>query len=162
MLQLVPESWLTWNFDVLENDHQVAQIRTSTLPESGTFSIQGSDYRAYREGMFSGEFFLESDGQTIARAQKPSAFVNTFEIRHADRSYTLKKESFVGRSFVLLQGDLEVGSIRRESLLNRKAAVSLPDNMPRPVQVFVMWLTIILWRREANAGAAAVASSATT
>ncbi len=162
MLQLVPESWLTWNFDVLENDQQVAQIKTSTLPESGTFSILGSDYRAYREGMFSGEFFLESDGQTIARAQKPSAFVNTFEIQHADRSYTLKKESFVGRSFVLLQGDLEVGSIRRESLLNRKAAVSLPDNMPRPVQVFVMWLTIILWRREANAGAAAAASSATT
>jgi hypothetical protein len=34
--------------------------------------------------------------------------------------------------------------------------------MPMPVQVFVMWLTIILWRREANAGAAASAAAATT
>ena len=162
MLQLVPESWLTWNFGVLENDHQVAQIKTSTLQESGAFSIDGASYRAYREGMCSGEFLLEQNSHTIARAQKPSAFLNSFNIEYSDRSYTLKKESLLGRSFVLLQGDLEVGSIHRKSILNRKAAVSLPETMPMPVQVFVMWLAILLWRREANAGAAAAVTASTS
>jgi hypothetical protein len=162
MLQLVPQGWLTWNFDVLENERHVAEIKTSTLPESGTLSIEGLSYRAYREGMLSGEFLLESEGQTIARAQKPSAFLNTFEVQYSDRSYTLKKESFVGRSFVLFEGDREVGSLRPNGFLSRKAVVSLPADMPMPVQAFVMWLTIILWRREANAGAAAAASAATT
>jgi hypothetical protein len=72
VLQLVPESWLTWNFDVLENDHQVAQIKTSTLPESGALSINGSSYRAYREGMFSGDFFLEGTGQTMPVHKNPA------------------------------------------------------------------------------------------
>ena len=73
MLQLVRESWLTWNFDVLENDHQVAQIKTSTLPESGALSIDGSSYRAYREGMFSGDFFLESAPARRSPAHKNPA-----------------------------------------------------------------------------------------
>jgi hypothetical protein len=159
VLQLVPESWLTWNFDVLENDHQVAQIKTSTLPESGALSINGSSYRAYREDMFSGDFFLEGTGQAIARAQKTSAFINTFNIYYSGKSYTLKKESFIGRSFVLLEGDREVGSIRPEGFLSRKASAELPQDLPIPIQVFVMWLTILLWRREANAGAAGAGST---
>ncbi len=159
MLQLVPESWLSWNFDVLEDDRLVASIKVSSLPESGTFSFDGTDYRAYREGMLSGDFFLASDGHTIARAQKPSAFLNTFEIHYSDRSYTLKKKSLVGRSFVLFEGDREVGSIRPEALLSRKSAASFPETMPGAVQVFVIWLAILMWRRETNAGAAAAAAS---
>jgi hypothetical protein len=159
VLQLIPKGWLGWNFDVLNNDRTIAEFKTSTLPETGTFSIDGISYRAYREGMFSGDFFLESEGQTIGRAEKPSAFRSAFNITCADRTYTLKKESFVGRSFFLLEGDREVGSIRPEGVLTRKAIVSLPEVMPRPAQLFVLWLTILQWRREANAGAAGVAAA---
>jgi len=155
VLRLVPESWLTWNFEVLEDDRKITEIKTSTLPESGTFSIDGSEFRARRKGMFSGEYFLEKEGQMTARAEKPSAFRNAFDVEYSDRKYTLKKESWVGRSFVLVQGDLEIGSIRPEGALSRKAAVSLPQDMPMPLQMFVIWLTILLWRREADAGAAA-------
>ena len=162
MLQLIPQGWLGWNFDVLVHGNKIAEINTTTLPESAKLSIDGASYRAYREGMFSGEFFLESDGQTIARAQKPSAFRNSFDITHVDRSYTLKKESLVGRSFILQEGDREVGSIRPEGCLSRKAIVSLPEAMPGPVQLFVIWLAILLWKRESDAGAAAAVSVATS
>ena len=162
MLQLIPQGWLGWNFDILDNNRKIAEIKTSTLPESGTFSIEGVSYRAFREGMFSGDFFLESGGQTVARAQKPSAFRNSFSITHSDRSYTLKKESLVGRSFILLEGDVEAGSIRPEGLLSRKATVSLPEDTPLSIQLFIVWLAIILWRREANAGAAAAVSAASS
>jgi hypothetical protein len=160
VLQLVPQGWLGWNFDVLAGHQKIAEIKSSTLPESGTFLLDTSSYRAYREGMFSGDFFLESNGQTIAQARKPSAFHSSFDITHLDRSYTLRKESFVGRSFILLEGDRETGSIRPEGLLTRRAIVELPEVMPLPVQLFVIWLAIILWRREANAGATAAASAA--
>jgi len=155
----MPQGWLGWNFDLLDTDRKIAEIKTSTLPESGTLSIDGASYRAYRESMFSGDYFLDEDGQTIAQAQKPSPFRSTFHITCADRSYTLKKQSFVGRTFILLEGDREVGSIRPEGILTRKAVVSLPEVMPMPVQLFALWLTIILWRREANAGAAGVAAA---
>ncbi|MBV8115383.1 MAG: hypothetical protein JO300_11610 [Silvibacterium sp.] len=160
MIQLVPQGWLGWKFDVLDNDRKIAEIKTSTLPESSTFSIDGTDFRAYREGMFSGDFFLESDGQTIASAQKPSAFLSSFSITHVDRSYTLKKQSFVSRAFILFEGDREAGFIRPEGFLTRKATVSLPEIMPRPVQLFVIWLAILLWKRESDSGAAVAASVA--
>ncbi|HZD48155.1 MAG TPA: hypothetical protein VE178_05350 [Silvibacterium sp.] len=170
MLHVVPQSWLSWNFDVYEGAHQVAEIKVSTLPERGTFSIDGTSFRARREGMFSGEFFLEDGSenrgengdQIIARAQKPSALLKSFEIQYSDRSYKLKKESVVGRAFLLLEGDREVGSIRPEGFLSRKAAALLPAEMPRPVQVFVIWLTILMWRRDANAGASAAASTSSS
>lgn len=155
MLQIVPESWLTWNFDVLEDDRRIASIKTTLLPESGSFSIDGSSFRAYREGMISGKFLLDGESGTIACAEKPSAFLNSFNVEYSDKRYTLKKESLIGRSFVLLQGGLEVGSIRPERFLSRKAALSLPADLPMPVQVFMMWLVIILWRREANSQSAA-------
>jgi len=151
VLQLVPESWLTWNYDLLDGDRLIAGIRVSSLPESGTFSIDGSSYSARRAGIFSGEYTLELNGQIIARAQKPSAFVNSFEIQYSDKRYALKKESFIGRSFVLLDGDRQIGSIQAKGFLSRKADVELPEEIPLPIKVFILWLGILLWRREANA-----------
>ena len=139
----------------MENDRRVAEIKTSSLGENGTLSINGQSCRAYREGVLSGDFFLEYEGQTIARAQKPSAFLNAFNIEYSDRGYSLKKESLIGRSFVLIEGDLEVGSIRPQGLLSRKANVSLPADIPLPVRAFVIWLTILMWKREANSHATA-------
>lgn len=158
MLQLAPQSWFAWNFDVLENDRPIAEIKASSLRESGTISIDGVSYSAYREGLLSGDFILEQVGQPIARAQKPSAFLNSFDVQYSDRSYTLKKESLIGRSFVLLEGDRQVGSIHAQGFLKRKADVDLPDDMPMPAKAFVMWLAILMWRREANAGAAAAST----
>ena len=160
MLQLIPQGWLGWNFDVLDNDGKVAEIKTSTLPESGTFALGGTNYRAYRERMFSGDFFLEQDGQQIARAQKPGAFRSSFEITYIDQSYKLTKQSLVSRSLILFEGDVEVGCIRPESCLSRKATVSLPEAMPAAVQLFVIWLAILLWKRDSDAGAAVAASVA--
>ncbi|MBV8673697.1 MAG: hypothetical protein JOZ33_09715, partial [Acidobacteriaceae bacterium] len=61
-----------------------------------------------------------------------------------------------------LEGDVEAGSIRPEGLLSRKATVSLPEVTPLSIQLFIVWLAIILWRREANAGAAAAVSAASS
>jgi len=158
MLQLIPQSWLSWNFDVLGDDGAVAQIKTSSWPESGTFSIDEATFRACREGVFSGEYILEQNGQPIARAQKPSAFLSAFVVEYQDRNYTLKKESLIGRSFVLLENDIPAGSIQPEGFLTRKVAAGLPDDMPMPVKVFILWLAILLWRREANAQAMAAST----
>jgi hypothetical protein len=39
-------------------------------------------------------------------------------------------------------------------MFTRKTSVSLPDELPLPVQMFVIWLT--LYQRETDAGALAV------
>ena len=35
--------------------------------------------------------------------------------------------------------------------VTRRALVDLPPDLPLPVRVFVIWLTVILWKRQAEA-----------
>ena len=87
------------------------------------------------------------------------AFLHSFHVEYPGKSYTLKKESLIGRSFVvLLENDILAGSIQPEGSLTRKVAAGLPDDMPMPVKVFILWLAILLWRREANAQAMAAST----
>jgi hypothetical protein len=38
-------------------------------------------------------------------------------------------------------------------MVTRKASVSLPDELPMAVRIFVIWLTIILKKRDADSAA---------
>jgi hypothetical protein len=154
VLELVPKSWFSWNFDVLENGRLVAHLNNSAWAERGTISIDGSDYLVYRENPVSGYFILEKEGSLIARAKKPSAFRESFNIEYSGKSYTLRKESFMGRAFVLCEDDQKTGSLQTMGLFTRKATASLPEGMPMPIRVFIIWLTILLWKRESDSTAA--------
>ena len=122
--------------------------------EKGVLTIDGKSYQVYREGLASGDFVLESPDTIVARARKPSAFRRAFIVEHGERQYTLRANWPFRRAFQLLDGEMEIGSISPEGFLTRRAAVVMPQDMPLPVQVFAVWLAIILWKRDANAAAA--------
>ena len=103
----------------------------------------------------SGHFILESLGSVMARAEKLSAFRRSFTIHHEDRRYTLRAKAIFRRTFLLLEGDREVGSLSPEGLFTRRATVDLPQALPLPVKVFIIWLAVILWKRESDSSAAA-------
>lgn len=41
-----------------------------------------------------------------------------------------------------------------EGILTRRAAVTLPLDLPLPVRVFIIWLAVIQWRRDDDSAAA--------
>ena len=151
MLKATPKRWFSWDFTVSEGSKPVADIDVSWWREKGVLTVDGAGYTVYREGLMSGDFILESAGSVLARAEKPSAFRRTFIIKHRDRHYTLKARSAFRKSFVLLQGDKEIGFIAPESWFHRGASVHLPEDLPLAVQVFITWLAILLWKRESEA-----------
>jgi hypothetical protein len=155
MLTALPKNWLSWDFTVTERSQAVAAIDTSWWREKGVLTVQGVDYRVYREGVMGGDFILESAGSIMARAAKPSAFYRSFNIDHADRQYTLRAKSAFRRAFLLLEGDREIGSLSPEGIFTRRATVDLPETLPLPVKVFIIWLSVILWKRDAAAAAGA-------
>lgn len=150
MLELVPHSVLSWDFSVLREGVPVAEIDVSWFREKGVLTVDGVQYPVYREHLLSGAYILELNGTQLARAEKPSALFRCFLVEHAGKTYTLQAETAVFRKFVLLDDDREVGSITPEGPLIRNAMVDLPDNLPLPVQVFLIWLTVILWKRAAT------------
>jgi hypothetical protein len=144
--------WYSWDFNVTEGDRAVAHLDVSAWREHGVLTIEGVAHRVYREGVGSGEFLLERDGIVLARATKPSAFRNAFEVRHDGRTYEVAKESVWQRRYVVRSGNAEIGSVAPRSAFGRAAVATLPDTWPLPLKVFVVWLVVILWKRAAAAG----------
>lgn len=66
----------------------------------------------------------------------------------------LRAKSVFRRGFVLLDGDREIGSLSPEGIFTRRATVDLPQALPLPVKVFIIWLAVILWKRSSDAAAA--------
>ena len=153
-MKLVPKNWCSWDFAVVDGAKTVAHIDMSWWRERASLRVDGSTYQAYREGLVSGDFILKHRGSKVARAKKPSVFRREFVVEHDGRRYTLRAKSAFERGYVLLKGTKWVGSITMESLFSYRANVTLPEDLPLPVQAFVLWLVMNTWRRATAGGAA--------
>jgi hypothetical protein len=151
MLMAVPARWFSWDFAVLEGSQVIAAIDVSWWREEGELAVQGRTFRVYREGLMRGAFVLESAGSVLARAEKPSAFRRAFVVEHGGRRYTFAARSPFQRAFELRDGSGAVGAIAPLGIFTRRARVDLPEDLPLAVRVFIVWLAVILWRRDANA-----------
>jgi len=152
VLKLVPKHWFSWDFAVLDDRGIVADIDISWWREKGVPTVQGASHPVYRERLMSGDFILESAGSILARARKPSAFRRCFKVEHAGRQYTVRAQSAFRRTFVVLDGDIGIGSISPDGIFTRRASVDLPEDMPLPMRVFIVWLAVILWKRASDSG----------
>jgi hypothetical protein len=146
---LAPRHWYSWDFFVLDGERPLAEFSLSSWREKGVVWVDGVDYRLYRESHF-GDFVLQHAGSVIARATKPSAFRREFVIRYKEKPYTLRAKSAFSRTYVVLDGSTEIGSIVPENWSTRRSKVTLPDAWPLLLKSFAMWLTIIHWKRDAG------------
>jgi hypothetical protein len=149
VLTLAPRHWYSWSFSVADGDRRLAEFNLSAWREKGAVWVDGVDYRLYRESP-PGDFVLQHAGSVIARATKPSAFRREFVVRYRERPYTLRAKAAFRRTFVVLDGSVEVGSLVPENWLTRRAMVTLPEDWPLPLKLFAMLLTIVHWKRDAG------------
>ena len=147
MLTAKPHSIFSWNFDVSQGTRFLATLSLRWMREAGELKFKGQTYRIGRQGLMSGEFFLEFHGQRLASAEKPSAFTRHFEVSVDQDAYTLRAASLFQRTFVLQREGQEVGSIRPVAIFTRRMQIDLPDEIPLPAQLFMTWLVIVLWKR---------------
>jgi hypothetical protein len=153
MLKAIPKSWLSWDYSIVDGSKQIADMDLSLWREKGQATVGDAVYSVYREGLGHGAFILESDGNMLARAEKPSAFLRSFTIDFQSRQFILKAASAWGRKFLLLDGAVELGSITPDGFLTRRGRVDLPDDLPLPLTIFIIWLTLIIWKRDSDAAA---------
>lgn len=152
-LKAVPTRWWSWTFSVFDDGREIAELSFACLREAGALRFCDSIYRIYRQGMFSGSFILETNGQITAYAEKPSALLRSFRVHHAGKMYTLEAERAFRRKFVLRKADSVTGTISPERALARDVQIDLPTELPLPVRLFMVWLTLLLWKRDADSAA---------
>ncbi len=150
MLKAIPKRWFSWDFTIMEDSKPVSDIDVSWWREKGLLTVYGIDYMVYREGLMSGDFILELDSMVLSRAKKPSAFHRSFLIEHAGKQYTLRAKSAFQRAFLLLDGTREIGLLSPEGIFTRRATVEFPEELSLPTKVFIIWLAVILWKRDSD------------
>lgn len=149
VLEITPRSWLSWKFDVVEDGTVIAQLEMSSWRERGEIVLHDVAFELYRDGM-TGPFVLESNDVIYASAVKESVLRNSFAIELADRTFRLQKKSAFSRTFVLLEDGVEIGRMNPMKSLSRKAQATFPEGVPLGVQVFLVWLVLIVWKRASD------------
>jgi hypothetical protein len=147
VLKAIPRAWYSRSYTVLEESQPVADIDLSWWRKSGVLTVQGETYKMYRKGLMSGAFVLQSGGAVLAHAEKPSPLRQSFNVELDGKTYVLR--SLYRRDFYLLEGSEKIGSIRPEDS-SRRVLVDLPEGMPLPVKAFLIWLVLILWKRQSS------------
>ena len=59
--ELIPRSWLSWDFSVVQGDSVVAEIEIPRWRKKSVLKVGGLHYAAYRKGMIGGAFILALD-----------------------------------------------------------------------------------------------------
>ena len=150
LLLATPRNIFSWSFEVHRGDELVAHIDMSWFREAAEVSIGGQDYTFSRESILRGTFALRQGDQILARAQKTGVFSRSFEVEMAGSVSTLSAVSTWRREFELRHGGMQIGRIYPQSWFRWTAVIDLPDGLSLPEQVFLFWLVLVLWRRQAN------------
>ena len=149
-IEAEPKHMFSWGFVLSVNSQYLTTIDMAWLKEGGEFYWNTEVYKFNREGFMSGDFLLTKNNETIARATKPNPFTRRFVLHLENRELILAANSPFTRCFTLTENDMETGSIRPNHPLTRRTTIVFPENLNVPVQVFIFWLVVLMWRRAAN------------
>jgi hypothetical protein len=151
MLDAAPHSAFSWGFTVSRNGTRVAEIGMAWFRERADVRIGDERYTVSRESVLKGTFALRGAGRVMARARKVRAWTQTVEVDAGGRVFELRPLRAWKRPFGLFEGGAPVGRVAPTGWLTRRAVIDLPGDLPLPVQVFLFWLVVVLWRRGAAA-----------
>ena len=155
MLYARPKGLLSNSFRITDaGGDLVAELAVAFVKEGGQLHHDGKVYRLEREGLMSGPLRLIDGHEVLYEASKPSMIRNRFMVTVRKADLELSPVSFWMRGFRLVGPDwAELGTIRRPSLLSRRALIDLDDRVPVEAQLFLFFLANVLWRRADNSAA---------
>jgi hypothetical protein len=151
MIQCTPRGVCSWNYQLDGSDNQ-ATLDFDWIGEQGRIRVNGVDHTVAKHGVFSGQWTMDSNRETIFTARKSSAFTRSFEISGASGSAVLRARSVFGRTMVF-QGTGVDCEISPAHAFTRRAVIKGHFGDFRQVS-FAFWLAALVWRRAArnNAG----------
>ncbi len=76
--------------------------------------------------------------------------MRSFRLKFDSIVYRWQAESAFGRSFHLLDGVRVMGSMRHVHAFTRRATIELPDELSPERKAFLVWLVLLMWRRQHN------------
>ena len=153
LLRAHPTRFFSWNYQVWDEADLASrlELELGAFREGGRVLVDGEEFIVRKEGVLGSHFIMETESGVLAEAVKPSAIRREYRIRVADQVFTLKAAGALSRKYVLLHGSRELGSISPSGFFGRTAIVDLPEDVPIPIRLFLLFLVLLLWKRAAAA-----------
>lgn len=150
MLEATPIRLFSADYQVTRDGQPVTLIDMATLRSRGQFELDGVPYTFRATGLMGGSYVLESQGRTVARATRERLIPLLYRVNAGDRMLGLALHA-PGRRFTVRHGDRVIGEVRPRRLLSRSARARFEEPLSLPVQVFLLSLVLLYWRRRARA-----------
>jgi hypothetical protein len=151
VLEAGPERWFRpLRYPVTRNGAAAGAIKFGATYQSADITLGAMRFVAAAEGMLGGKFHLTCNGLRVATAER-SGLRRGLVVQAGSRNLMLKPASAFGRGFTVVENDVPIGSITPASWASRKCRAELPDDLALEMQVFLIWLVLLIWWRVAFA-----------
>lgn len=151
-LQCIPASMWGWNYGI-ETSQGTAMVEFKVMKDEGEIVLPQTSY-SIEHPMLSGEWMLKqvTDGKDsmVARAQKPNPLRRRLELTFGTKKLFLQAVSPFRREFQIRQESQILGRIRPDSFSSRQATIEVDAPLDLRIQLFLFWLTVMLWRQGAS------------
>ena len=150
-LHIEAEGLLSTDYEIRRSDRLVARIDMARMRSAGQIEAGTASYSARPERLFSGNYVMERDGSRVARAERSGWLRPAYAVRGADRMLMLRPSGMLSRRYRILHGDRPIGSIAREGFFGRSATAVFDENVPEEMQLFLIFLALLRWRKQRQA-----------
>jgi len=154
-LEAVARGAFSATYALRRDGEEVGTAAFSHWRVRGTLTLGDQTFTLERRRREPGRpFLLLHDGRELARAIKPSAFRDAFEVHLGPERLTLRQRGLVDCSFRLYRDGEEIGVLRQRGVLRRRVRLALPSEWPLPLAAFLLFLARVVWTREQAAAGA--------
>lgn len=151
-LNCLPQGLCSWDYRLVSEAGPIGSTRMNWASETGVVEIGGASHEVVKDGVLSGRWCLKAgDAEAdLLTAEKPSAFSSRLLIAHGEKTCTLQKSGWVGRSFELLEDERQRLRVEPRHAFTRRGRLWADDALELAVVGFAFWLVAMTWRRAAR------------
>ena len=153
MLTVTRRSVFSREFEVHDGIAPVGEFSLSRVGDHSELRVGLDLYEARRIGWINPGFVLKHRDLEVARANPAGVFRQAHEIRTARFAVTLRPRGFFRSDYGLFDGETELGWIRRVGFWRSTVEASFAPQIDPPIQIWLLWIATILWRRAEAAAA---------
>jgi hypothetical protein len=154
MLTMTRRSVFSRDFEVRDGIAPVGEFSLSRVGDHTELRVGLDLYEARRFGWIKSRFVLKRYDREIAHANPASVFRQAYEVHTGRFTVILKTRGFLRSDYGLFDGDSEIGWIARKGFWRSTVQASFSPSVDRPIQIWLLWIVTVLWRRAAAAAAA--------
>ena len=145
--EVVPRSLFSRHYDLVRDGEIVVSLEMAMFRENCTFTIAGHAFAIRHTSVWKDQFQLLVGEQPVCQVKR-TFWAGRFELSAADQTWTLQRIGFFSRGHKLVAGERWAGEIRPAGWFTRRRVANFADDVPPPVQVLSIFLTLIISHRQ--------------